>query len=366
MSSRAFKIFDADLHHQYRSMASLDPYMPEGVSGPYFTRGSAIPNTGGAYRKDAVPPRGGVPGSDPEFVVEDHLDRYGIEYAILNPASLLGLGGMPDVDLAAALARATNDWTIQEWFGVDDRFLGSICVAPRDPDQAADEIRRLGPDPRFVQVTLTSLPCLMGNRAMYPIYEACNEFGLPVCLHVGGAEYGVNTGSFAAGFPGTFCEYHLGMCIPAIHHVVSMVDEGVFVRYPKMKLVMNEFGVSWLPFVMWRMDMEYRAARNDVPWLTRMPSEYIKEFVRFTTQPLEEPERPGDLATLLGLVGGEELMVFSSDYPHWDSDNPEWSMRFFPEDWREKVYWDNACKLYGLDERLPRIAERNARLAEVV
>ena len=199
---------------------------------------------------------------------------------------------------------------------------------------------------------------------MFPIYKACDEAGLPICLHVGGAEFGVNSGSYSSGSPSTFCEYHFGMCIPAIQHLVSMVTEGVFVRFPNMRLVMNEFGVAWLPFVMWRLDMEYRASRIDVPWLTKLPSEYIKEFVRFTTQPVEEPPDRRDLATLLSLVGGDDLLLFSSDYPHWDSDNPDWALRFFPDDWKPKICWENARELYRLDERLSALSDDNALLQQ--
>jgi predicted TIM-barrel fold metal-dependent hydrolase len=350
--SRDYPIFDADLHHQYRSLEALAPYMPDGNVDPYYTHGSGLHNAIGAYRLDAVPPDGGTPGSDPEFVVRHHLDRHEISHAILNPAGFLGLGGLPDIDLAADLARATNDWTINEWFPIDDRYLGAIFITPRDPQRAADEIRRIGAHPRIVQVTVTSVPCLLGNRFMHPIYEACEEFGLPFNIHVGGAETGINRGSYSAGAPTTFMEYHTGMCVPAIQHLISWISEGIPVKFPNVKLVLNEFGVAWLPWVMWRMDTEWRAAK-DVPWLTKRPSEYIRESVRFTTQPLEEPENPNDLVKLLELVHGDELLIYSSDYPHWDADEPDSTgFRPFPDGWKRKIFWENPRKLYAnkLDE----------------
>ena len=152
MASRSFRIFDADLHHQYPSGAAIAKYLPEQTTSPYYNAGRAVPHVDGAYRLDAVPPQGGVPGSDPRFVVSDHLDRHQIEYAILSCGSVLGISLMHDVDRAAGLARATNDWTVQEWFSVDERFLGSITVSTSDPVQAADEIRRMGSDPRMMQV----------------------------------------------------------------------------------------------------------------------------------------------------------------------------------------------------------------------
>jgi predicted TIM-barrel fold metal-dependent hydrolase len=285
-------------------------------------------------------------------MVEHHLDRYGLDYALLNPGSPLALAGHPFLDQAAAIASATNDWTINEWFPVDERFLGSILVSPRDPELAAQEIRRLGAHPRMVQVTMTAAPVLMGERFMHPIYEAANEFGLVVNLHVGGGQGGINPGDYPVGHGSTFFETHIGMCIPGIYHLISMVAQGVFEKFPKIKFVMNEFGIVWLPFVMWRMDMEYRAARDDVPWLTRLPSSYIKEFVRFSTQPLETPEDPKDLVAILTVIGAENMLVFASDYPHWDFDNPDFALKGFPADWRERILFENARKLYRLDERL--------------
>jgi predicted TIM-barrel fold metal-dependent hydrolase len=100
---------------------------------------------------------------------------------------------------------------------------------------------------------------------------------------------------------------------------------------------------------MWRLDMEYRAGREDVPWLERLPSEYIREF---TTQPLEEPANPRDLVKLLELIGGPELLLFSTDYPHWDFDSPKHALRHFPEEWKEQVFYGNAYETFRLGARV--------------
>jgi predicted TIM-barrel fold metal-dependent hydrolase len=344
-------IIDADVHHQYPNVDALAPYLPDHDAAKVFFPNAGIGNPRGGMRKDAVPPGGGVPGSDPRFMVEHHLDAYGVDYAILNPGSPLALGGLPFEDMAADVASATNDWTVHEWFPVDPRYLGSILVAPRDPQRAAAEIHRMASNPRMVQITMTSSPCLMGDRYMHPIYQAADEVGLPVCLHVGGADAGVNFGSYFGGAPSSFIQHHVGMCIPALAHVVSMVLEGVFEKFPNMHLILNEFGVTWLPFLMWRLDMEYRAGREDVPWLKRMPSEYIREFVHFTTQPLETPDRPKDIVTLLELVGAQDMLLYSSDYPHWDFDSPKYVLSGFPADWKPKIMFENSLKLFRLRER---------------
>jgi predicted TIM-barrel fold metal-dependent hydrolase len=345
MAKKAYRIIDCDVHHQFPP-EGIAQHLPERDVEPYYAGGAGLPHVDGAFRIDTYPPRGGLPASDPEYVVTDHLDKHGIDFAVLSQGTLLGLSGMHDVDRAAELAAAINDWTIEDWFGVDERFLGSVTVATGDPEQAAAEIRRVGRNPRMVQVCATGLPCLMGNPFLHPVYEACEEVGLPFTLHQGGLT------PTPSATPSSFVEMHIDMCFPALPHLVSMVTEGVFVKYPKLKLVLNEFGVAWLPFVMWRLDMEYRAGRDELPWLTKLPSEYITEHVRVTTQPLEEPENRRDLAKLLELFDAPTMLMFSSDYPHWDADNPDVALKAIPEDYRGRVFFDNAAETFGLEQRL--------------
>src|SRR4029077_1407949 len=116
------------------------------------------------------------------------------------------LGGLPFTDLAVAIARATNDWTVNEWLSVDERFLGSVLVSGRDPRAAADEVRRLAGNPRMVQITFTSAPCLLGSPFLHPLYDAANEVGLPINFHVGGSTKGINPGDYPVGQGTTFFE----------------------------------------------------------------------------------------------------------------------------------------------------------------
>src|SRR4051794_16288364 len=132
MARPSTRILDADLHHHFR-WSALEAYLPEGTSMPYYG-GAAVPKVTGAFREDTISPRGGPPASDPAFVVEDHLDRWEIDYAILSCGSTLALNAIPDVDLACAIARAANDWTIEDWFPVDERYLGAVVICPNDPD----------------------------------------------------------------------------------------------------------------------------------------------------------------------------------------------------------------------------------------
>jgi predicted TIM-barrel fold metal-dependent hydrolase len=75
--------------------------------------------------------------------------------------------------------------------------------------------------------------------------------------------------------------------------------------------------------------------------------------VRFTTQPLEEPN---DAELLRGALAGmrpAETLLFASDYPHWDFDEPTLTLRTLPKEWREGVAFANAARLYGLSAAEP-------------
>jgi uncharacterized protein len=86
-----------------------------------------------------------------------------------------------------------------------------------------------------------------------------------------------------------------------------------------------------------------------VPWVKRLPSEYIRDNVRATTQPMEYPENPDDLYRMFELIGSDAFLVFSTDYPHWDFDDPARVFpKSFPKALRHKILYDNARDFYGL------------------
>ena len=136
----------------------------------------------------------------------------------------------------------------------------------------------------------------------------------------------------------------------AILLVTSLVIEGVFEHIPNLRVALVEGGFAWLPSLSWRLDKHYKRLREEVPHLKRLPSEYIRSNIWVTTQPIEEPERPEDLLATCEWIGWDRIM-FSTDYPHWDFDDPTRALRVrLPAADRARIFGGNAMALYGLAE----------------
>ena len=317
----------------------------EPVSVP---RNTLFTNPAGVLRGDAASPDGAAPGADPAHTARQLLDGCGIDRAVLIGGEVLGLGALPDPDNAALIARAYNDWLAATWLSADPRYRGTITVGARDPQQAAAEIRRCAADARFVAVLLPMTDVLLGERHFYPVYEAAAEAGLPVTLHPNSGEGIFRTApSWAGGSPTYYVEWHTGLSQVFAANLVSLVCHGVFERFPALKVVVTEGGLGWLPDVMWRLDKNVRGLRDEVPWLRSLPSESIVEHVRFTTQPLPEPARRAHLHTLCEIVHAERTLMFSSDYPHWDFDDPRHALASLPAGVQARVRAENAVETYG-------------------
>lgn len=353
-SSDTGGMIDCDVHTSLRSQDALLDYLPArwhqhhrtyGGNGYY---GSKYPKSIplGA-RVDAWPESGDLPGSDLALMCEQLLDRWNIDYAILNPG--VHSGGSRNLDYAQAAATAINDMTVTEWLDRDARLRGSIVVSFEDPPAAVAEIERLADDHRFVQVYIqirTTMP--LGNRKYWPIYAAAERLGLPVGVHFGG---NAGTPITGAGWPSYYLEDHVGNSQTFQSQLTSFIFEGVFEHFPALRLVAIEGGIAWAPPLAWRMDAAWQRLGTEVPYLTRPPSTYMADHVWFTTQPIEEPPHPYDFLQLLAVCPSlVDRIMFSTDYPHWDFDNPDHALKQvrLPAGAEPKILAGNARALYGL------------------
>lgn len=343
-------IIDTDVHESFSNIKDLVPYLPE----PYkswmaqgawrgFSQPFAYTSPGNGNRADVKSADGSASVSDYGLMRDQLIDRYDLSHAVLT-GYFYPTGLKLQYGLGTALAAAYNDYVVENWLSKEDRFLGSIQVFARDPEAAAREIDRMATHPRMKQVMLPVVDDLAYGHPMFrPIFAAAERNNLMVAFH--------HT-TFAQGPYGMglhYMERHTLIPISLMPQIISLICNGVFDAYPNVKFMILEGGFSWLPHVMWRLDREYRQGRVEVPWIKKLPSQHIRERLRLSTQPTEDISTD-QWGKLIDLMGTDDILVFSTDYPHFDFDDPNAAIpRALGDSTREKILWKNAAEFYGID-----------------
>lgn len=238
---------------------------------------------------------------------------------VLIPAQGLVTSGWLNLATAERFVRAVNDHVIETWLPVDARFRFAPVLAPHDPERAAAEIRRVGGDPRAAAVSMPLMAVNMGQPHYHPIYAAAEELGLPLIVHPGGGEGNV-VGPPVLGGVGPRTPEETFSLLPqvAMSNATSLLFDGIFERFPRLKVVFAGFGFAWLAPVLWRADSEWRGLRVEVPWLTRAPSEYAAEHLRFVVDGSAELP-PAGLRTVVETIP-PQMLLYGSDAPFSDLD----------------------------------------------
>src|SRR5262249_51448185 len=128
--------------------------------------------------------------------------------------------------------------------------------------------------------------------------------------------------------------------------LLSLTCEGVFTKWPTLKMVLIESGVTWLPSFLWRFDKTWRALRVAGPWVKKHPTEIVREDVPLTATPFEGPDDPYKVERLIDQLGCDDLLLFSTDYPHWQFDGMEALPEGLQPDLVRKICIDNPLEAY--------------------
>lgn len=360
------RVVDSDVHPSPRPGALVD-FIPSRDRDRILPRGREAPESPNLYdvpdhaftraqRADAFPPGGGFPGSDPEFAARQLLRDANVDIAILEPLAV----PCREPETEHLLKCATNDWLDKEWLSAPhQRWRGSISVSNRLPELAAREIERWAGHPHFAQVLVSpqTRPGF-GDPSYDPIYAAASRHGLPVCTHLMSLGPYELTPQMPVGNQAHWADFMASWPLLFSTHLMSLIFDGTFERHPELKVVFVEGAFTWVLPVLWRMDLMWQARKSELEQVKRPPSEYVAEHVRFTTQPLEEPLDAGEYRRYLDWMNAAELLMFSTDYPHWSYDAPSWAIHQFPESARDRIMWGNATELYGLPRTVPALGTR--------
>ena len=310
---------DCDVHIAVPSTETLMPYldaywydsfMARGMNRTSYTMTGDAPNAPIAARPDWRSNEG-RPGSD-LGMLRSALDTFGSTAAIAN--CIFGGIALHSEDTAAVMCRAVNDWVAGKWLSQEPRLRASIIIPLNSIELAVEEIERRAHDKRFVQVLMLAMgQDLLGKRKHWPIYEAARRHKLPVAVHAGSLYYHppmAGWGSFAY-------EDYVAQAFSFENQVLSLVAEGVFQKFPELKFVLSESGVTWLPACLWRFNKTWRGVRPEIPWVKRLPGDIVREHIRLTLQPLDAHDPKREIQRWVDQMKSDRMLLFSTDFPHW-------------------------------------------------
>jgi uncharacterized protein len=264
-----------------------------------------------------------------------------------------------DPQFGYGLARAHNR-AIADFCAVDRRLLGVGYVPLADFERSkamAKEALELGCKALMIPSAcpLTHSPSHIG---LDPVWAQAEEAGIPIVFHVGGGGQLLHPSYFENGLP-PVPDFHGGaenfrsidyMAIPypPMQTIATLILDGVLDRFPRLKIGVIEQGASWVPGWMRTLDSAWEAFRKNEERLQRLslrPSEFVRRSLRVTPYPAEP----------VGWIvenAGEEVCLFSSDYPHVEGGrNPlrrfEASLAGVSERGKQRFYCDNFEDLMG-------------------
>ena len=351
MSTPAPGAIDCDIHPALPGTQVLVPYFDDYWREIVLMRGLDRDNFDTHNYPAGAPlsgrpdwrPANGKPGADFDLLRTQALDAFGTSHAICNV--IHGAPVMFSEDLSAAFCRAINDWLRAEWLDRDPRLRASIVIPFLGPETAAQEIERCAADRRFVGVLMLAMAELPpGRRQNWPIYRAAERHGLPISIHAGSSFRHAPT---SIGWPSYYLEDYVAQSQGFAGVLNSLITEGVFVEFPRLKVVLMESGVTWLPAWMWRVSKTWRAMRPEVPWNKVSPAEMARAHVRLTIQPFDAPPRREQLDRIVEQIGSDEMFLFSTDYPHWHFDGADAVPDCLPDALVRKMLFDNPMATYA-------------------
>jgi predicted TIM-barrel fold metal-dependent hydrolase len=281
------------------------------------------------------------------------MDREGLDAAALYPSIGLGIMMRDDMDprLAAAIARAYNNWLYDFCQNDPKRLKGVAMISLHDPSEAVKEAERAVAKLGFVGVFARPEPLRnMPWHARYfdTIWSCLEDLCIPIGFHSAAAAGEVP--QIGDRFGDNLLLRHV--VSHPLENMMAMVDTvggGVCERHPKLKLAFLECYCGWVSFLLHRMDNAM--AKGRFPTAGKLkPSEYFQRQCWIST------EHEQELPMIVGLIGDDNI-VFSTDYPHGDSDFPNAVEEFLELDGvskesQKKILWDNCARLYGLEGSL--------------
>jgi predicted TIM-barrel fold metal-dependent hydrolase len=333
---KAHAIIDADGHVR-ESLAGIREFLD-----PRWQRSILFPGAAWDNR------RRGQLGAEPKGPSDQlaAMDADGIDVMVMYPTAALSVGSIREFDFATEVARAYNDWLYQFCRANPARLKFVALIAPQDVAAAAEELERAVTERGAVGAMLpTNVPMRpdWGHAYFDPIYATAERLNVGLSFHAGVFE-SVGEQRFSQ-----FISVHtVAHPFEQIMALCGSIYGGVFERFPRLRLAYLESGIGWVPYMMDRMNEEYeKRGTEDAPLLSRPPSEDITGGRVFFGVECEEKTIPDAMRW-----GLEDTILYSSDYPHWDTDWPHTTSAVqgrtdLSDSVKRKFLCENALRFYG-------------------
>jgi predicted TIM-barrel fold metal-dependent hydrolase len=355
-----YRIIDADGH-----VMELDDQLREHIGPPYrdlewhrsfsFWPGLTMDGYLRSLRKPGGWVGGGSGPSAEDWI--DFLDKNRIELTVLYPTQGLTHAAIQDRDWAVTLARAYNDWLHRRFMERSPRLVGVALLPVQDIGEAVKELRRCVNDLGMVGAVLPAVAVggrLFSGPEFHPLWEEAQRLDVPISTHGG-----LSAPSLGLDLVTNFTVAHtLEHPFAQMRHLVSMIFEGVFEVFPRLRFGFLECGVGWVPWLMDRMDEELERKGQYSPRCRLTPSEYLRKGNIFFAAEVEETALPLTLDCLRS-----DVVLWASDYPHerdqrdFKEDIPTLIKRHdLGEEVKRQIFFDNPLRFY------PRLRARVEKL----
>ena len=270
-----------------------------------------------------------------------------IDRQIVFPTPLLFLGMHPQFDMEPLLGNAYNRWTVDTLLAQDKKLKSMAFLPFNDADEALKTVEEFGDAPGVVGFMVTSVrnKPVHHNRYM-KVYRALEERGLPLGFHAG--YYWQDPSMMQINRFGSMHALSFVWC--NVVHCTNWVMNGLPERFPGLPVVWIESGLSWVPWLMQRLDHTYMMRTSEAPLLKRKPSEYMAEMF-YTSQPLETDNLKA-LELTFEMTNARTQLLYASDWPHWDFDPPSviWDIPFLDDEARKNILGLNAKRIFDLEK----------------
>jgi len=293
------------------------------------------------------------PGRRPVQLTARSMDAMGVDYCCLFPTPMLALGLHPEVEVEVQLSRAYNRWMTDVVVPQQPRIKALPYLPFNDPDATYRMVKDFGDKKGvvgFFVVTTRYKPVY--DNAYMKTYALIEEMGKPIVFH---ASHNWTDRMYST--TNRFIVAHaFGFTIGNALACANWIINGIPERFPQLKTIWVESGVAWVPWLMQRLDNEYKMRSSECPALKKLPSDYMREMY-YTTQPLEVPDDLSVLQTTFKMMNAETQLLWASDYPHWDMDLPSriYDLPFLSEQAKRNILGENARRVFSLDvsDRFP-------------